>query len=104
MREKGRVRGYGQGSSDARRDYRDSLFSVFVENLNPIVDVDGLWGIFKPFGRVRDIFKSQRSGSQRSCYAFIRFATVEEARRVAVSANGIHIYGWPIIAKEAKFG
>ena len=33
------------------KDFREKLVSVFIGNLNPIVDSMGLWGIFKVFGR-----------------------------------------------------
>ena len=65
------------------RDFKESLVSVFLGNLNPVVDSVGLWGMFKPFGKVRDVFLSSKKRFQRSCFAFIRFDTVEEARRLA---------------------
>ena len=37
----------------------------------------------------------------RSCYAFVRFSTREEAERFAGLVNGMHVYGWPIRAKVA---
>ncbi|KAK3218922.1 hypothetical protein Dsin_012892 [Dipteronia sinensis] len=37
-----------------------------------------------------------------SYYAFIRFATLEDAERVARLTNGMHVYGWPIISKIAS--
>ncbi|KAK0588949.1 hypothetical protein LWI29_007612 [Acer saccharum] len=98
------VKGSSQARYETRRDFRDSLFSVYIDNINPVVDYEGLWGIFKPFGRIRDIFKSSKSQSRRSCYAFLRFATAKEAQRVVDSVNGMHIYGWPIKAKMADSG
>ena len=43
-----------------RADFRDRLFSVFVDNINPTVDQEGMWGMLKPFGRIRDIYLSPR--------------------------------------------
>ncbi|KAK2635508.1 hypothetical protein Ddye_030300 [Dipteronia dyeriana] len=66
-----------------RKDFRDKLFSVYVDNMNPVVDSTGLWGIFKFFGRVRDVFLSHKKASRNSSFGFIRFGTLEEARKVA---------------------
>ena len=105
MREKVRERrSLGASSYGGNRDFRESLFSVFVDNINPVVDSAGLWGMFKPFGKVRDIFLSAKKESRGSCYAFIRFGSLEEAQGVAKKVNGMYIYGWPIIAKVADFG
>ncbi|KAK1553277.1 hypothetical protein Q3G72_032047 [Acer saccharum] len=75
--------------NDGRRDFRTNLVSVFVGNLNPIVDQKGLWGIFKAFGLVRDIHLSPKLRNRRSCYAFVQFAMVDEAIRVARITNGL---------------
>ncbi|KAK1567989.1 hypothetical protein Q3G72_019065 [Acer saccharum] len=82
-------------------DFREGLFSIFLDNLNPVVDQARLWGIFKQFGLVRDVFLSSRNNSRRSAYAFIRFATLAEATKVARDTDGMHIYGWPIVSKLA---
>ncbi|KAK3200445.1 hypothetical protein Dsin_023860 [Dipteronia sinensis] len=87
-----------------RKDFRDKLVSVFVDNLSPVVDLAGLWGIFKPFGVVRDVFFSLKMNTRTICYAFIRFTTIEEARKVVDKVNGMHVYGWPITAKVADYG
>ena len=80
------------------------MVSVFVNNINPVVDQAGLWGIFKPFGRIRDIFLSPKSNTRRCCYAFIRFGTLEEASKVASMVDGMHVYGWTISVKVAEYG
>ena len=87
-----------------RKDFRHNLVSVFVNNINPVVDQAGLWGIFKPFGRIRDVYLSPKSNTRRSCYAFTRFGTLEEASKVASMVNGMHVYGWTITAKVAEYG
>ncbi|KAK0595969.1 hypothetical protein LWI29_011566 [Acer saccharum] len=117
MREKGRERGSGyaragearEGNTQGRghgryEDFRDKLFSIHVDNINPVLDQMGLWSIFKPFGRVRDVYLSPRNSSRGSLYAFVRFETLEEAKKVATMTNGMHVYGWPIVAKLATFG
>ncbi|KAK1562020.1 hypothetical protein Q3G72_004976 [Acer saccharum] len=89
-------------SGGSRSDYRENLFSVFIDSINPMTEVDCLWGVFKVFGRVRDIFLSAKISSRRSRYAFIRFGTREEASKVAKSVHGMHVYGWPINASLAE--
>lgn len=58
--------------------------------------------IKKDCGLVRDIHLSSKLRNRRSCYAFVRFATLDEAERVARITNGMHVYGWPILAKVAN--
>ncbi|KAK1559102.1 hypothetical protein Q3G72_010727 [Acer saccharum] len=82
------------------RDFRENLVSVFIGNLNPCVDSVGLWGIFKVFGKVRDVFHSTKKEPN---FAFIRFETLAEAEKVAQRVNGMHVYGWPIVAKVASY-
>ncbi|KAK3199272.1 hypothetical protein Dsin_022687 [Dipteronia sinensis] len=86
------------------KDFRDCLHSIFVDNLNPKVVEVNLWGFFKRYGRVRDVFLSSKNISRRSCFAFIRFESLEEARRVAESVNGKNVIGWTINSKVAAFG
>ncbi|KAK3204151.1 hypothetical protein Dsin_018197 [Dipteronia sinensis] len=76
-----------------RRDYREHLFLVFIDNLNP-----------KVFGRVRDVYLSSKKSSRRSSFAFIRFEMKEEAERIVNKVNGMHIFGWPIVSKIASLG
>ncbi|KAK3228760.1 hypothetical protein Dsin_000641 [Dipteronia sinensis] len=82
-----------------KKDFRDGLVSIFIGNINPIVDSLGLWKTFKIFEKVRDVFLSAKRNSNGSCFAFIRFGTLEEAEKVAQKVNGMHVYGWPIEAK-----
>ncbi|KAK3231711.1 hypothetical protein Dsin_003592 [Dipteronia sinensis] len=86
------------------KDFRDCLHSIFVDNLNPKVDEVYLWGFFKCYGRVRDVFLSSKNISRRSCFAFIRFESLEEARKVAESVNGKNVIGWSISSKVVAFG
>ena len=104
MREKVSERGsesVGWREQGRRVDFRSKLISVHIDNLNPVVDQMGLWSIFKPFGRVRDVYLSAKNPARRSSYAFIRFETKEEATKVVRMTNGMHSYGWPIVAKVA---
>ncbi|KAK3185034.1 hypothetical protein Dsin_032320 [Dipteronia sinensis] len=98
---------FGNGerrSLGGRKDFRENLFSVFIDNLNPIADVACLWSVFKVFGRVRDIFLSSKLRFRKSNYAFIRFDSKEEADRVAKTVPGMHVNGWPISSKLAEYG
>ncbi|KAK2642939.1 hypothetical protein Ddye_024702 [Dipteronia dyeriana] len=54
------------------------------------MDSTGIWGIFKPHGKVRDVFLSVKNNDQRNAYAFIRFETKEEANRVVRKVDGMH--------------
>ena len=63
-------------------DFSSNLVSIFVDNLNPIVEQKVLWGIFKVIGRIRDLCLSPKTRTRRSCFAFIRFGTKEEAFKV----------------------
>ncbi|KAK3200499.1 hypothetical protein Dsin_023914 [Dipteronia sinensis] len=55
MREFSRERVTSTRSYEDRGDFRDNLVSIFVGNLNPIVDTECLWGIFKVFEVVRGL-------------------------------------------------
>ena len=61
-------------------------------------------GLFKPFGKVRDIYLSAANSSRKKGFAFVRFESLEEARRVADMTDGMHIYGWPISSGVAQYG
>ncbi|KAK2634544.1 hypothetical protein Ddye_029336 [Dipteronia dyeriana] len=63
-----------------------------------------LLGLFKTFGKVRNVFLSAENSSRRSRFAFIRFEIVNEAIKVAKTTNGMHVYSWPIVTKLAEFG
>ncbi|KAK3229528.1 hypothetical protein Dsin_001409 [Dipteronia sinensis] len=103
MREKGRERNSGFLGLKERKDFIDRLFSVYVDNLYSKVDLVCLWNVFKVFGRVRDVYLSSKASVRRSNFAFIRFQTLEEARKVAKMTNGMHMYGWSISSKVASY-
>ncbi|KAK1555085.1 hypothetical protein Q3G72_021669 [Acer saccharum] len=102
MREKASERRSRFMAKEVNRDFRDGLFSVFVDNLNHSVDQRSLWNIFKPFGRIRDVFLSFGLKRRGSNYAFIWFATLEEAERMVRQSNGMHVYEWLIVLKMAS--
>ncbi|KAK3211864.1 hypothetical protein Dsin_016570 [Dipteronia sinensis] len=86
------------------KDFRDSLHSIFVDNINPSVDSTCLWCTFKAFGKVRDVYLSSKTSSRKSGFAFIRFETIEEANKVVMSTNGMHIHGMLSSSKVASYG
>ncbi|KAK1592204.1 hypothetical protein Q3G72_021197 [Acer saccharum] len=86
------------------KDHRNGLFTIFVDNLHPSVDQRCLWDIFKIFGRVRDIFMSSSQRMRKRNFAFVRFASMEEAEKVSRLSNGMHVYRWPIVVKVAIYG
>ncbi|KAK3205575.1 hypothetical protein Dsin_019621 [Dipteronia sinensis] len=100
MRE--RVRERSSSGSFRHRDFRSNLVFVFVDNLNPIVELKDLWGVFKSFGRIRDLFLSPKNRTRRSCFAFVRFGSKEEALRFVDLTNGMHVFSWPILTKVAS--
>ncbi|KAK2659843.1 hypothetical protein Ddye_006376 [Dipteronia dyeriana] len=104
MREKVRERSFGVLRNEARSDFRDHLFSIFIGNLNPTVDSGSLWEIFKPQGKVRDIFLSLKTNARKRVFAFVHYESEEEASRVVKKVDGMHVYGWPIKVKLTTFG
>ena len=72
----------------SRKDFRDGLFSIFIDHLNPAVELKVLWDFFKAFGRVRDVFLSARFCHTRSSFAFVSFGMWEEANKVANMVYG----------------
>ncbi|KAK3227439.1 hypothetical protein Dsin_007301 [Dipteronia sinensis] len=92
MSEKLRERSSGFWDRKVKKDFRDGLVSIVVDNINPVVDNTCMWSVFKPFGRVRDVFLSSNDNGRRSRFAFIRFETLEEATKVARLTDGMHIY------------
>ncbi|KAK3210818.1 hypothetical protein Dsin_015524 [Dipteronia sinensis] len=104
MRENDSERSSNFFRNEKSEDFRDRLFSIFVDNLNSKVNQACLWGLFKPFGKVRDVLLSMEKRSRRSRFAFIRFETLEKASKVANTTNGMHVYGWSIVTKVALYG
>ncbi|KAK2638531.1 hypothetical protein Ddye_026326 [Dipteronia dyeriana] len=86
-----------------RKDFRKGLFSIFIDNLNPCVDLKGLWDFLKSFGKVRDVFLSSKMHHRRS-FGFVRFESLDEASEVSKMVNGMLVYDWRISAKVASYG
>ncbi|KAK2640723.1 hypothetical protein Ddye_022486 [Dipteronia dyeriana] len=86
-RERGRVGG-GKESFRGGKVFMVGLISVFIDNLIHEVDIAGLWGIFKSFRKVRDIFLSAKSRNRSCLFAFIRFSSRMEANKVTKMVDG----------------
>ncbi|KAK1556740.1 hypothetical protein Q3G72_011167 [Acer saccharum] len=86
------------------REVTESLFLVFIDNLNPWLDSLGLWEFFKLYGKVRDVFLSSKKSLRRGSFGFIRFDMIEEVTEVVKLVDGKLIFEWPIRAKMASFG
>ncbi|KAK0579344.1 hypothetical protein LWI29_024872 [Acer saccharum] len=86
------------------REVTESLFLVFIDNLNPWLDSLGLWEFFKLYGKVRDVFLSSKKSLRRRSFGFIRFDMIEEVTKVVKLVDGKLIFEWPIRAKMASFG
>ncbi|KAK3197900.1 hypothetical protein Dsin_021315 [Dipteronia sinensis] len=107
LREKAKERGSGFWRKEVRKDFRENLYSIFVDNLNLVVDQEGLWVIFRCFGQVKDMYLSSKNRMCNRCYTFVRFASMSEASKVVEVVEmtiGMHIYGWPISSKLAAYG
>ncbi|KAK1587065.1 hypothetical protein Q3G72_009155 [Acer saccharum] len=61
-------------------------------------------GMFKPFELVRDVYLKVENESWMRGFAFVRFGSMKEAKKVASLTHGMHMYGWPITVKVAEFG
>ncbi|KAK3199555.1 hypothetical protein Dsin_022970 [Dipteronia sinensis] len=90
--------------SSLGKDFRDGLFSIFIDNISPSLDSRALWRFFKPFGRVRDVYLSLKKSFSGSRFGFVRFETVEEVAWVAKKVNGLFVLGRLLRAKVASFG
>ncbi|KAI9174729.1 hypothetical protein LWI28_021923 [Acer negundo] len=112
MREKARerssnlVHGYGRDkvAHERFKDFRENLVSIFVDNVNDQVDTMCIWGIFKPFGKVRDVYFAEVNSKRKIGYAFVRFGSLEKAKKVAGLTNGMHVYGSLIRVKVVEHG
>ncbi|KAK2654789.1 hypothetical protein Ddye_014645 [Dipteronia dyeriana] len=87
-----------------RKDFREGLVSIFIDNLSPVVDLEALWRFFKPLGKIRDVYLSSKQSLRGRCLVFIRFETVEEAIEVVKRLNGMFVYGHRLSAKVASYG
>ncbi|KAK2642979.1 hypothetical protein Ddye_024742 [Dipteronia dyeriana] len=84
----------------------DSVDHVFLDRFElPFQESHRVrFGFFKTFGKVRNIYLAKANKGMKRGFTFVRFATLEEARRVAKMIKGMHMYRWPIDVKIALYG
>ncbi|KAK3193643.1 hypothetical protein Dsin_024953 [Dipteronia sinensis] len=66
-----------------RKDFKESLFSIFIDNLNPKVYVACSWGVFKVFGRARDIFLFSKNSSRKRVLKAFSFISKVNRRLIS---------------------
>ena len=107
MSERGRERGRWNGmrqSSTTRRNIRGGT-SVYVNNLPTILDKYGLKGIFKRAGKVVDTYiPTRKRGEARSRYGFVRYRSINEARKSIQVFNNREIRGCQLKVSMARSG
>ncbi|KAK2642594.1 hypothetical protein Ddye_024357 [Dipteronia dyeriana] len=103
MRQKVRDIGSGFHEVGERRDFRENLFTIFLDNLNPKVDHRSLWEIFMKYGMVRDVFISSKKSARSSSFAFVRFESLKEATMVVKQTYGLAVHGWLLRTNVASY-
>ncbi|KAE8690044.1 hypothetical protein F3Y22_tig00110929pilonHSYRG00033 [Hibiscus syriacus] len=78
-------------------------YTIFVENLPEKIHWKRLGALFCSHGHVLDAFIPNKRNSKGVRFGFIRFASIEEARRAISKMNGSHIDGRKIGVSFAKF-
>ncbi|XVE86036.1 hypothetical protein DITRI_Ditri18aG0004100 [Diplodiscus trichospermus] len=99
-------RGFSSRKSSSK-DWRDNLFTVFVDNISCRVPKSAVWEVFDLYGKVVDVFigvpKSWRR-QKRITYAFVRYKTLSEMQKAVQEGNNRLIDGRYIWVKKASFG
>ena len=76
---------------------------LFVGNLSPTTGEAQLRDAFNPFGTITEVYiVSDRYTGRPRGFAFVTFATDEEARAATEKLNGVTIDGNTIAVNEAK--
>ncbi|KAE8696088.1 putative RING/U-box superfamily protein [Hibiscus syriacus] len=82
---------------------RNGCFTIFIENLPEMIHWKRLGFIFGIHGHVIDAFIPKKRNSKGVRFGFIRYATIEEARRAISKMNGSRIDGSKVGVSYAKF-
>ena len=83
--------------------WREEGFSVFILNIPRMLDKFGLQGICRRAGRVWDTYIPTHSNRRaRRRYGFVRFASLEDARRCIKLFDGAIIRGCKLIVRKAR--
>ncbi|XP_039015859.1 31 kDa ribonucleoprotein, chloroplastic-like [Hibiscus syriacus] len=92
-----------EGHPKIRNGYRSGCFTLFIENLPENIYWKRFGSLFCTHGRVIDAFIPNKRNSKGLRFGFIRFATIEEARKEISEMNGSNIDGRKIRVSLAKF-
>ncbi|KAE8711102.1 hypothetical protein F3Y22_tig00110303pilonHSYRG00212 [Hibiscus syriacus] len=92
-----------KGHTNVRNGYRSGCFTLFIENLPEKIHWKRLGSLFCNHGHVINVFIPNKRNSIGVFFGFIRFATIEEARKAISKMNGSHIYGSKINISLAKY-
>ncbi|KAE8667833.1 hypothetical protein F3Y22_tig00112368pilonHSYRG00005 [Hibiscus syriacus] len=105
--EKSAVNGVHEGSRESItkgcRVDKSGCFTLFVENLPEKIHWERFGSLFCSHGRVLDVFIPNKRNSKGVRFGFIRFASIEEARRAISKMNGSRIDDNKIGVSFAKF-
>ncbi|EOY13906.1 Uncharacterized protein TCM_032660 [Theobroma cacao] len=90
-----------------RGDWRDHLFTIYVDNVHLTTSWKNLRDAFSEFGVVMDIFiasNGRETCRRRSTYTFVKYHQEKELRRAVRFGNKKIIYGYQIVIKKAAYG
>ncbi|KAE8725171.1 Small nuclear ribonucleoprotein family protein [Hibiscus syriacus] len=82
---------------------KSGCYTLFIENLPEKIHWKRFGSLFCSHGRVLDAFIPNKRNSKEVRFGFIRFASIEEARRAISKMNGYHIDNSKIGVSFAKF-
>ncbi|XVE65737.1 hypothetical protein DITRI_Ditri08aG0023400 [Diplodiscus trichospermus] len=89
-----------------QKDWREHLFSVFVDNLSCKVPKSALWEVFEAYGQVMDVYigiaKSWRR-QRGTTFAFVRFKSVQDMQHAVQKGNNRLIDKRHIRVKKASW-
>lgn len=63
-----------------------------------------MWGIFRRWGKVTDVFISSRRNKNRWSYRFVRFWGVRDEGALKERLNNIYIKGTKMFVNRPKYG
>ncbi|XVF87533.1 hypothetical protein PTKIN_Ptkin18bG0127900 [Pterospermum kingtungense] len=95
-----------EGSWNYESDWRNNLFTIFVERLSKRVSRKALWELFELFKRVVDVFipRGMRNPISSTTFAFIRYRMEIEMFNVIRIWNNRRIDGWVVSVKKVDYG
>ncbi|XVE67271.1 hypothetical protein DITRI_Ditri08aG0147200 [Diplodiscus trichospermus] len=80
----------------AFRDWRASLFTIFVNNLSCRLSKGALWEAFNAYGRVRDVYihySAKGDRGKKTTFAFVRYKFKSEMFKAIEVGNNRRIDG-----------